>query len=329
MGTLRGLLGTTVVAGIVAVTMGCAAPEAPSRAMMWVDVYRGEPIAEAELLDDLATAQVVYVGERHGVARHHDLQLWVVQELIAREVPLVLGLEQLEVGYQPVVDRYNRGEITLDELVTETEWAKRWTNYRDYVPIVAAAHAAGAPVVALNARLELVRAVARNGIDGLEPESRSELPAEILLDDPMYEEHMNRVMMVHAGVTEEMCRRYFEAQVARDETMAAALVGFLNSPAGQGRTAVVLCGAGHVSQGMGIPTRVRARMPGVRDRIVLMSESGDVELSEGARKMARDIEITHQQLRALDRPIADYLHVTSPKLEEIPDGDAGEASGKG
>jgi uncharacterized iron-regulated protein len=113
-----------------------------------------------------------------------------------------------------------------------------------------------------------------------------------------------------------MTRRMFEAQVARDETMAATLVDFLNSPAGAGRTGIVLCGAGHVSQQMGIPTRVRERMPDVRDRILVMSESGDVELSEPMRKMARDIEITHEQLRALDRPIADYLHVASPKPAE-------------
>ena len=89
------------------------------------------------------------------------------------------------------------------------------------------------------------------------------------------------------------------------------LARYLNSPEGRGRTAVVLCGEGHVSYGLGTAARVRRRMPGVVDRIVLLSESGDVELSPEERAAVRDVEITHQQLRAIGRPIGDYLQVRS------------------
>jgi uncharacterized iron-regulated protein len=104
-----------------------------------------------------------------------------------------------------------------------------------------------------------------------------------------------------------------EAQIARDEAMAAALVGYLQSPAGQGRTAVVLCGIGHVSYGLGIPARVERRLPDAVQRIVLLSESGDVELSPEERAMAREIHITHDDLRQLGRPLGDYLHATALK----------------
>jgi uncharacterized iron-regulated protein len=110
-----------------------------------------------------------------------------------------------------------------------------------------------------------------------------------------------------------MLRPWIEAQIARDEAMAATLCAFLKSEAGRGRTAVVLCGNGHIAYGLGTPARVRRQMPQIKDRIVLMSASGDVQLSSRAMKAVRPVEVTHEQLHQIDRPVGDYLHVTSPK----------------
>jgi hypothetical protein len=100
--------------------------------------------------------------------------------------------------------------------------------------------------------------------------------------------------------------------------MATALCSFLASKAGEGRSAVVLCGAGHVAYGLGTPARVRRRLPDAKDRIVLLSESGDLVLSPQEQAAARPITITHEQLRQIDRPIADYLNETSLKEEQPP-----------
>ncbi len=293
---------------LVGFATGCAGA---GRCAMWVDVYSGEPVRFTDVVEDLGAVDVVYLGERHTIDRHHEIQKRIVTELIERGHEVVLGLEQMEAYYQPALDRYNRGELTFAQLAEETDWEQRWSNYEDYRPIVEAVHAAGGEVLALNARRETVRAVARQGIAGLDAATRVELPDEVDLTDAMYEEHLKAIMMVHAHAQPEMVRRMYEAQVARDEMMAAELAAYLRMPADAERIVVVLCGAGHVSQRMGIPQRLRRRMPLVQDRIVVMSESGDVELSERMQAMAREIEITHEQLRILDVPIADYLHVVS------------------
>jgi uncharacterized iron-regulated protein len=103
----------------------------------------------------------------------------------------------------------------------------------------------------------------------------------------------------------------YQAQVVRDETMANTLAEFLKSDAGRGRRAIVILGAGHCQQGMGTPSRVRRRIPGITDRIIVMSQSGDVELSEAEKKLASGVEITHAQLGHLQAPLADYLHIVS------------------
>ena len=312
---MRALQRTTGMVGILSLLTlaSCAATDGPHRCSLWVDAYDGEPATYAAMLDDLAGVRVIYIGERHTIDRHHDIQRQIVADLIARDVPLLLGFEQMEAPYQPHLDEYNAGRIDFDELATRTEWSRRWSNFEDYRSIVEAAHAAGAPILALNAKRETVRRVARHGLNGIDADLRAQLPAEMNLDDPMYEAHLSRVMMVHAGMPESIMRQMFEAQVTRDETMADRLCAFLKSDAGAGRTAVVLCGSGHCAHGMGIPSRVRRRLPGTKDRILVLSASGDVVLSERERKMARPITITHEQNRQLNTPVADYLHVVSLK----------------
>ncbi|MGA2066155.1 MAG: ChaN family lipoprotein [Thermoguttaceae bacterium] len=286
-------------------------------ASLWIDVYQGEPVQYQEVLEDLATARNIYLGERHTLQRHHEMQTKILTDLAQKGLPLALGLEQMESSQQSHLDRYNRGEIDFEQLARVTTWPKRWQNYQQYRPILEAARKWRVPVVALNAKSETIRQVVRSGgIDRLAPEARKELPAKMQMQDPPYEKSLSLQMMVHASATPQTLRPMIEAQIARDEAMAEALATFLESQQGQGRKMLVLCGAGHVAYGLGLPTRVRRRLPDVKDRIVLFSESGDVRLSPEEKAQARAIEITHEQLRELRQPIADYLWVKP--LEENP-----------
>jgi len=286
------------------------------RTNLWIDVLQGEPTDESGVLDDLQTTRVVYLGERHTLQRHHELQARLVKGLAQRGVKLVIGMEQGEAWQQPHFDRFSAGQIDFATLANEVQWAKRWHNYEQYRPVLEAARAAGAPILALNARAETIRQVARGGgVAKLSAEVRQQLPETMQLSDPLYEKLLAWQMMVHATADIERLRPMIDAQIARDEAMAATLVAYLKSDAGRDRSAIVICGAGHVAYGLGTPDRVRRGLPGVRDRILLFSESGDVELSPEERKMARPIEITHEQLRELGRPVGDYLYVTSRKAD--------------
>lgn len=283
-----------------------------SRTSMWIDLDEGEPKAYAAVLDDLAKARVIYLGERHTLQRHHEIQAKIIADLARKGVALVVALEQMESFQQPVLDRYNRGEIDFDALVKATDWSRRWHNCAQYGPVLEAARKARAPVIALSAKSEVIRKVARGGgVARLDPQTRKLLPADVQLCDPPYEKLLGLEMMIHMAATPERLRPMIEAQIARDEAMASALATYLTSKQGCGRTAVVLCGSGHVNYGLATADRVRRRMPGVIDRIVLMSESGDVRLSPEEKAASRSIEITHEQLRQINRPIADYLHVLS------------------
>ena len=306
------LLVCLLFAALAATALAAETEENGGRVGLWIDLYRGEPVTYQQMLADLAGVRVIYLGERHRLQRHHGLQAKIIADLAAREVPLVLGLEQMESVYQPQLDRFNKGQLDFDQLAKATNWPDHWHGYRQYRPLLEAAHKAGAPVLALNAKAGTIRQVFRSGgIEKLDPQLRKELPEEIQTDDPLYERLLKLHMMVHATATPKRLRPMIEAQIARDEAMAAALCSFLKSKAGRGRTAIVVCGAGHVVYGLGTAGRVRRRLPGLKQRVILLSESGDVELTPAERAMSRDINITHGQLRTIGRPVGDYLHATS------------------
>jgi uncharacterized iron-regulated protein len=288
----------------------CAAADRPR---MWIDACEGEPIEQARLIKDLCKARVVYLGERHTLQRHHDTQASVIADLAQRGTPMVVAMEQLETAQQAQIDRFNRGELDFDGLARAIDWSKHWPNYQQYRSVLEAARKAKAPVIGLSPSADVIRAVARSGgVARLDPVQRKQLPAEMELHDPVYEKLLAAEMMVHMAATPERLRPMIDAQIARDEAMSAALADYLRGEAGRGRKAVVICGSGHVAYGLGTPRRVRRRLGDDNDRIVILAECGDVLLSPEEKAAARPIEISHEQLRAIRRPVGDYLEVAWP-----------------
>lgn len=289
---------------------------AGSRAEFWIDLYNGEPVPYADVLADLAGVDLVFIGEHHTIDRHHRWQKKIIEDLAAGGAGLVVGVEMLEHKYQPQLDSYAEGEIGFEQLAEETRWGERWGNYGDYREIFESVRKSGLKLLALNADGDVVRKVGRQGLEALDEKERDLLPLKLGLDDPPYFALLEMQMMVHAHVTEKFLKNMFAAQAARDAAMAEAMADYLKSPEGRGRQAVMLLGAGHCTYGYGTVSRLKARLPDADDRIVLMSESGDLVIPPELEKYAREVEVNHAQLReTVRRPPGDYLSVIEMKLE--------------
>lgn len=313
----------------LALLAGCATAPRPHRpphpppasAALWIDLVRGEEVPDPEVLADLAGAGVIFVGEAHTVADHHAVQRQLLQSLYAREVPLTLGLEQLEARDQPALDRYLRGELDFDALAQGIDWPNKWRNYADYRPLCEFARLHRIPIRGLNAPAAVIRAVFRGGgVGALPPELRAQLPAEIRLDDPDYERLMRLELAVHAAADATTLRPMFEAQVARDEAMAAQIVAARAAGAGPPRTVFAVMGAGHMRYGLGTAARVRRRDPTIVERLVLVTIPTPVTLSAEEKAASREVTLTHGSLRELARPPADYLRVLPRTARPLPPG---------
>ena len=60
------------------IVFAASAGAEPPRSTLWIDAYEGEPTPYGAVLDDLAQARVVYLGERHTLERHHATQAAIV-----------------------------------------------------------------------------------------------------------------------------------------------------------------------------------------------------------------------------------------------------------
>jgi uncharacterized iron-regulated protein len=243
-----------------AIELGPLAFESDGDGFAFVDGRTGEPMSFAKL-DALATnADVVLVGEQHDQASHHRLQQRVLEALLPAG-GVGLGLEMVAWPHQSALERFGRGDIDVDGLFAALNWEKTWGHdaelYRD---ILVAAQQGGAGFIGLNAPRELVRAIARRGVDGLTDEERRQLP-ELDLNDKVHRESIESVFRAHhpPSGSGDSFDRFYAAQVLWDETMADRSVDGLAT--GRFERVLVLAGVGHVAGYRGIPQRILRRRP--------------------------------------------------------------------
>jgi uncharacterized iron-regulated protein len=226
-------------------------------------------IAPAALAAAAAGARYVLVGESHDNACDHRAQAAVVAALADAGRPPAVGLEQVDVQRQPVLDRFSRGELDVASLPADLDWQAKWgVDFDRYRPIFAVAAARHLPVVALNLPAELVRAFGAKGAGGLPPEGRALLPPEILPPPAEQEATLRRAFEAHhhdphataAGPGgEDPVARFARVQSLWDTTMAARAI---DAARRLDRPVAILAGAGHVERGWGIESRLARLDPG-------------------------------------------------------------------
>ena len=236
------------------------------------DTRTGKTVSEKALLNRLAQADVIFVGEQHDDAAGHTWERRLLQGLHARAGGrLTLAMEMWERDVQPTLDDYLGGRV--DEAAF-LKTSRPWSNYRtDYAPLVEYAKANHIPVVASNAPQAIVSQVGRTGLDALKDAPAGQVAALIQAPHDAYWERFRDVMTtmggVHGGTAmdDATVARFYDAQVVRDETMAESVVRVRD--AHPGALVLHLNGQFHSDFGGGIPPRVLWRRP--RTRVCVVS----------------------------------------------------------
>lgn len=232
----------------------------------------GEAVAVERAVREMRGARYVLVGEGHTVACDHRVQADVLDAMVAAGERPVLGLEMVPVDLQPVLDRFNAGEIGVDDLEEALDWEETWGHaFVLYAPIFKAARRLGVPVVALNVPKRVVRAVSEGGVEGVDEADRGLVPGEIIGPMDSQREMLEEQFQQHRDMMGEkdsggMAERFMLVQSLWDTAMAS------NARAAQarlGRPVLVLAGSGHVEYGWGIAHRLRVLDPGARVVTVL------------------------------------------------------------
>ncbi|VVM08016.1 ChaN family lipoprotein [Methylacidimicrobium tartarophylax] len=285
----------------------------------WIDLLAGEPISQTALLSDLRRVRIIYLGEMHTARSHHRLEAQLLSLLGTGEDPLSLFLEALESEDEPWVSRFLAGELSFEEFARAIHWSARWSNYQDYRGLCLLARERRIRIFGLDGPAPLFRRIARLGWQSVPTAERTRLRLDHVQFDPMYQRLLQLFLPIHPGMGRTWLRQAAEAQEVRDEWMAQRIVRALHGRGRKEDRALVVCGAGHLRFGLGLPEHVAWRLPLPR-RILLLASPPEKERNSGLalkRSPGQFLSVPHASLEFVDRPLAHYLWLP-PKAFPLP-----------
>ncbi|MGB6011299.1 MAG: ChaN family lipoprotein [Desulfobacterales bacterium] len=212
-----------------------------------------------DIISQLTTARIIYVGEQHERFAHHINQLQIIKKMHEAGYTLAVGMEMFQKPFQPVVNEYLAGRIDEHKFVQKSEYFSRWGyDYNLYKPIIDYLKQQNIPLIALNIQGDISRKVAREGLYSLPDDQKKQLPSAMDFSNEQYQEDLNNVFKLHTQQKELKDFNYFfQAQTLWDEGMAESAQKFLaNNPESK---LVILAGNGHLRHKYGIPGRLHRR----------------------------------------------------------------------
>jgi uncharacterized iron-regulated protein len=226
-------------------------------------------VSPAELLRDLATVQVVFVGELHDHVGHHQAQLNIIRALREDARPLAIGLEMFRKDSQASLDRWVSGNYPVTRFIRDFE--DNWSMWEEYREIFEYARQQQVKLVGLNIPRAISGKVARQGFAALPDRDRQLLGNVQCVVDPEYAELIRRALGGHGGHGEQFLF-FCEAQMLWDTMMARHLADFLK--ANPTYRVVVLTGSAHAWK-FGIPRQLLHLME-IDYRVVLPEIDGRI-----------------------------------------------------
>ncbi len=249
-----------------------------------LDLKTGTALSFDRLIDQISSKDLIFIGEVHDNPEHHLIQVQILQALVECCSPISIAMEFLEKLQQPAIERYHRGELDESEFLKEVDWGP---DYHFYRPLIRMAKQNGAAVLAINAPRDVVRKVARQGLESLDEPERNKIAKEIDLSNEAHQEYVREAYERHTHGDLKQFDYFYEAQCVWEDTMAENLAEYLK---GHEEKLIVFAGNGHIINKFGIPNRTIERIP------VSMVTIMPYALSE---------------TETIEREMADYLWLTA------------------
>ncbi|PAU75786.1 ChaN family lipoprotein [Halomonas salipaludis] len=245
------LLATALLMPLAALAETCPAPGE------W-RLDDGRHASNATMMRELASHEVVLLGEQHDRLAHHRWQLHTLSGLHGHRDDLLIGLEMLPRESQPALDAWVAGELDEAQFLAQSGWHEHWGHDPAlYLPILHFARMQQIPLVALNILPALRQRLASEGWDSVPAEQRHDLTPPAA-PQAAYRERLAAVFAQHPGDDESGygVERFIAAQLAWDRAMAEgiheALVDHASEASGT-PLLVALIGQGHLTYGHGVP----------------------------------------------------------------------------
>ncbi|MFP4572314.1 MAG: ChaN family lipoprotein [Desulfobacterales bacterium] len=250
------------------------------------------PVLFDEMITDLSQARVVYVGESHFNARHHEIQLRILKALYLLHPDLSVGMEMFSRPYQQVLDEWKEGRIEKQAFVRRVHWYANWKyDYGLYEQLLEFIRSNRISLYALNIAFHIPPKIAAGGIKSLLPEDALYLPRKVNLSDPDHREYVKKIFKQHGFARRNYeFENFYQAQCVWEDIMAESISLHL-----KGGPMIVFAGNGHIANKYGIPDRAYSRTKASFKTVMPVSAGREHDLQE-----------------------ADYIWVTPPSSSDSP-----------
>jgi len=218
------------------------------------DCANGRETSLEEMVEAMAGARVVLLGEEHTSMEQKLVLARVVGELAERVPRLVLGMEFFQRSDRDALDRWRRREIAGEGFLRAVEWYDRGGyRYEYYEPIMTAALEHGLEVAGLNVAREIPRTVRMLGLAALSEEQRAEVGSVDVGGSSQHRYLISRYFGdTVAQLPPSWLDNMYAAQCLWDVVMARSILDALP----EGGAVVVVVGSGHVAFDLGIARRI-------------------------------------------------------------------------
>ncbi|OTA18884.1 hypothetical protein Xbed_02870 [Xenorhabdus beddingii] len=228
-----------------------------------LDMKTGKTITPDELLEQLASFPRVIVGEKHDNPYHHQIELWLVQQLGEKRPHGSVLLEMISPDQQEKVNKVKNwlqgNPIVRDERVQKLlAWNQGWP-WKWYGDLVMELMKAPYPLLAAN--------LDRHEIDQAYKNHRAGDRTPLVPDDVKKRLEIT-IKNSHGGnIDDQHLSAMTQIQQLRDQRMAEQLV---KAPA----PALLFAGGYHAVKAMGVPQHVKKIAPDEKMVVFVIAEKG-------------------------------------------------------
>ena len=208
-----------------------------------VDLKSQKVISQNVLLENLASAEVILIGEKHDNPDHHVLEQRILGALSEQSTDVVL--EMLDDSQSTLLAAVDR-EVKGSHLKHILQWNDKGWPWDAYGPLVEQALSNGHKLVAGNLSREQVKKIYKSGSEALTADKR--LKSALQVDEDVKQALLTEIYEQHCKMMpREALSPMLSIQLARDARMASAIAD------AEAPRVVLVAGAYHVRKDSAVP----------------------------------------------------------------------------
>lgn len=233
---------------------------------------QGKIVGYQKMIETLAGADVVFIGEYHNNPISHWMEYEITQSLYkAKNKQIILGAEMFESDTQLMLDEYTSGTISTTRFEADM---RLWSNYStDYEPLVSFAKEMKIPFIATNVPRRYADLLHKSGNEKdlltLSDEAKKHIAPLPILFKP------DSTMLAEGSIMSMMSKNPLalaKAQALKDATMAH----FIHINMQKGKTFIHFNGSFHSDKKDGIVYFLQQLNPNLKIMILSTVQQDDI-----------------------------------------------------